>query len=182
MFTNNQLQILAIFINNPDKEFYISEIGNILKKKPGVFQRTLNSLEKTGIIMSFKKRNQHFFRINISYPFLSECKSIVQKTTGVEGLIRELVKKIKGIQIVLLYGSYVKNQMRPDSDIDLLVVGTSKAEDILLQKIKNIENTLQREINYVLYSDKEFYERLKNNDPFLEEIISSPYILLKGTI
>jgi len=30
MFTANQLQILAVLINQPDKEYYLSELGDIL--------------------------------------------------------------------------------------------------------------------------------------------------------
>jgi predicted nucleotidyltransferase len=181
MFTKNQRQILAVLISQPDQEYYLSELGNVLQKHPGTFQKGINSLEKRGIIISRRKGNQRFFRINTNNPLFEEIKGIVQKTEGAEGLLRELINRIKYISIAIIYGTYAKNSLRADSDIDLLVVADNpKAEDILLDKLEYIEKKLQREINYKIYSAEEFNANLKRGDPFLTEILSDKYIILKG--
>jgi len=183
MFTDNQIRILAILTNHPSAEYYLSELGAILKKHPGIFQRGINSLEKQGFILSRKRGNQRLFKINVEHPIFPEIKGIAQKTKGAEGLLAEAVKNIKGVSVALIYGSYVKGKMRPDSDIDILViVDDPKAEDALLGKIGIIENKLQREVNYKIYIKREFEKKRKNKDPFLEEILSDKYILLKGKI
>lgn len=183
MFTDNQIQILAILTNHSSTEYYLSELGAILKKRPGIFQRGINSLEKQGYILSRKRGNQRLFKINIKHPIFPEIKGIAQKTKGVEGLLVEAVKKIKGISSALIYGSYVKGRMRPDSDVDILVVVDDlKAEDALLGKIGIIEDKIQREVNYKIYAEGEFEKKRKNKDPFLDEILSDKYIMLKGGI
>lgn len=183
MFTKNQLQILATLISQPDKEFYLSELGTILRKHPGIFQRGINSLEKQGIIVSHKRGNQRLFRINRENAFFGEIKGIVEKTEGAEGFLRKAVADIRGIKTALIYGTYAKDKMRSDSDIDILVVGDNmQAEDILLDRICPIEEKLQREINYKIYSDEEFLKKRKAKDPFIEEILSDKYILLKGKV
>ena len=107
----------------------------------------------------------------------------MQKTYGAEGLLRRLVKEIKGISIALIYGSYARDKMHLDSDIDILVVADNlKSEDELLSKIDGIEQILQREINYKFYSEKEFFKKMKAKEPFLEEVLSDKYILLKGKV
>ena len=139
IFTDNQTQILAILISQPEKEYYLSELGNILRKHPGIFQRGINSLEEQGIIVSHKRGNQRLFNVNKNYPLFDEIKIIVQKTYGAEGLLRKLLDEIKGVSIALIYGSYAKDKMRLDSDIDILAVaGNLKAEDELLSKIEDI--------------------------------------------
>ena len=50
--SKNQLLLLQLFYTNPEKSFYMQEIGKILGKKPGVFQRTLNSLAQEGLLKS----------------------------------------------------------------------------------------------------------------------------------
>ena len=49
-------------------------------------------------------------------------------------------------------------------------------EDQLIQKIKKIEATLNREINYHLYLKKDFIKKFKENS-FLQNIIKN-YIIL----
>ncbi len=183
MFTDNQIQILAILTSQPTKEYYLSELGGALKKHPGIFQRGLNSLEKHGLVLSRKRGNQRLFRINQANPIFPEIRSIAQKIQGAEGLLEKAVKKIKGINIALIYGSYAKGLMRPDSDIDILVVTVdSEAEDILLKEVGIIERKLQREINYKIYSKNEFNKKVRGKDPFIEEILADKYILLKGKV
>lgn len=183
MFTKYQKQILAVLISQPEKERYLSELGKVLGRHPGVFLKGINSLEKQGIILSRKRGNQRLFKVNSNNPLFEEIKSIVQKTEGVEGLLRGLVCGIKGISIALIYGTYARGALRSDSDIDLLVVTSDrKAEDILLEEIGSIERKLQREINYKVYSSREFAKKRKEKDPFVAEILFEAYILLKGRL
>ena len=44
VLTKNKANLLKLFLTNPEKSFYMQEIGRILSKKPGVFQRTLNNM------------------------------------------------------------------------------------------------------------------------------------------
>ena len=178
MFTETESKILALLLSQPDKEYYLSEIGRILNKKPGVFQRRINLLEKQNVITSRKLGGIKFFKINKEYSLFNEIKSIIQKTSGTEGLLRNILK-IKGVIKAYIYGSYAKDRLRPDSDIDLIIVVTNpKTDDLLIDAISEAEHAIQREINYKLYSKEEFREKLENNDPFLEEIFSDKYITL----
>jgi predicted nucleotidyltransferase len=72
--------------------------------------------------------------------------------------------------------------MRTDSDIDLAVVGKAAAEAKLLRQLKKVERAIDREVNFKLYTKREFVERRKKGDPFLAEILSDKYILLKGDL
>ena len=182
MYTENQIKILAILINQPIKEYYLSELSKIVGKKPGVLQKGLNALERDGLISSRRDGNRRLFRINQDYPLLKEIKSIIQKTAGVEGSLKHLVESTSGINIALIFGSYAKNVMQVNSDIDVLLVGDSNAEDKFLKGIAHIEKIIQREINYRFYSKDEFKEKFSKNDPFLLEILSDKNILLKGKI
>ncbi len=98
MFTDNQTQILAILIGQPGREYYLSELGTILHKHPGVFQRGINSLEKQGLVVSHKRGNQRLFKVNKEHPLFYEIKGIVQKTCGTEVLLRGRVEKTKEIR------------------------------------------------------------------------------------
>lgn len=82
-FSKNTLKILKVFYSHPEQQFYIQELGRILRKKPGVFQRTLYNLEKQGVLESNYKANARFFGLNRKYPLYNEFKNIVQKMTHV---------------------------------------------------------------------------------------------------
>lgn len=83
-FSKNRGKLLRLFFDNPDRSYYMHELGRILKKKPGVFQRMLYSLETEGILTSEYKANARFFKLNKSYLLYSELKSIISKISDIK--------------------------------------------------------------------------------------------------
>jgi hypothetical protein len=51
-----------------------------------------------------------------------------------------------------------------------------------MEKIEDLENRLKREINYNIYSEKEFKQRLKQKDSFVLNLLKRPKIILKGNL
>lgn len=180
MFSPNQQALLTLFISNPAQEHHLNEIGRILGKKPGVFQKALNALEKEGILRSQMRGNQRLVSLNKQYPLLKEVSKIIQKTVGVEALLNGVVGKEPGIHSAFIFGSYAKNKMRSDSDIDLILVGEKETEDVILEAIEKIEKQIQREINPKFYSAQEYAKKKKQKDPFLKEVLGDTHIVLKG--
>lgn len=134
-FSNNNLILLNLLYSNPERDFYFHEIGRILKKQPGTFQRSLNRLVSEGLVKSEFRANARYFRANTDHPLFQELKKIVEKTAGVEIRLRHLLRRWRDVKMAFLYGSYTKNKIRPDSDIDLFVVGPQKIENQLLRGI-----------------------------------------------
>lgn len=178
--TKNQRLLLSLFYTSPAKAFYVQEIGRILGKRPGVFQRTLNHLAEDGVLSSEYRGHARFFQANRRHPLYRELRAIVRKTAGVETSLQDLVARVKPIKLALLYGSFAKQRERPDSDVDLLVVGGPQAERSLLRGLPRLERRFQREINYRWYREEEFRKKRLARDPFLQEVLSGRHIVLKG--
>ena len=177
--TKNRADLLGLFFTNPDKSFYMQEIGRILGKKPGTFQRTLNNLTSEGILESEYKANARYFKVNKNYPLLKELKSIVFKTVGIIGTLKDALNGIEHIKFAFIYGSYAKAKENYLSDIDLAIIGKPN-EDILLKKFDKLEEKLQREINYKLYTLNIFKTNIKEKEPFILEILQDRKIMIIG--
>lgn len=177
--TKNRADLLRLFFTNPEKSFYMHEIGRILGKKPGFFQRTINSLESEGILMSEYRANARYFRVNKEYPLYKELKSIVFKTVGIGGGIKDKLQKFPGIKLAFIYGSYAKRRENYLSDIDLIIIGELD-EDKLIKELDHLEQFLKREINYKLYSLFDLKQYVKSGDPFLQSVLKDKKILLIG--
>lgn len=96
MYSRNQMLVLALFFAHPGEEFYLSQIGEILGKQPGYFQRGINALENEGILRSRKRGNQRVFAVDENYPLINEIRSIVNKRVGVVGTLRDVAATVPG--------------------------------------------------------------------------------------
>jgi predicted nucleotidyltransferase len=177
--SKNRAVLLRLFFTNPDQTFYIQEIGRILDKKPGVFQRNLYDMEREGILISEYKANARYFRANKDYPLYKEYKSIVFRTIGAVGSIKEVLEKAGGVDFSFLYGSFVKNKENYLSDIDVIIIG-SPDENKIVRDLDNLEKILRREINYKLYRLAEFQENVQHHNPFVRGILEDRIIMLTG--
>jgi DNA-binding transcriptional ArsR family regulator len=114
------VEVLRLLLSHPERGFIFSEIGEAIGKHPGAFQRGIDALERDGIVVSHRRSNQRVFQINAAYPILPELKSIIEKTIGVETLLRNVCILHDEIIKALIFGSYARNAQRPESDIDLV--------------------------------------------------------------
>ncbi|MFQ6049773.1 MAG: nucleotidyltransferase domain-containing protein [Candidatus Paceibacterales bacterium] len=178
-FTKNQTLILELFFNDTEKSYYLRELGRIIGKEPGVFQRDINKLVESGILISEYRAKSRFFKLNKNHPLYKELKSIFFKTVGVEGRLREILKEVKNIEIAFIFGSFAKGREDSFSDIDLMIIGNPD-EDVLISKISSTEEKLKREINYNIFSSEDFKKGLKKKEVFLEEIVAGPKLFIIG--
>ena len=177
--TKNRAELLKLFFTNSDRAFYMQEIGRILGKKPGIFQRTLNNLVSEGTLESEYRANARYFKVNKNYPLLEELKSIVFKTVGVSGSLKDVLKRVGNIELAFVYGSFAKAKEDCMSDIDLVTIGDLD-EDRLIRELDKLEEQLQREINYKLYTLKEFRKEVEGRTPFLVEILRDKKVMVIG--
>jgi predicted nucleotidyltransferase len=176
-FTKNQILILEIFFNHPERSYYLRELASLMGKEPGVFQNDINKLIEKGILEDYFEANRRFFKLNKKSSILKELKSIFFKTMGVEGQLREELKKIQEIREAFIYGSFARGEEKLTSDVDLLVVG-SIDENKLIDTILRLEKKFNREINYSLMTEKEFDKKLKEKNSFLINILKQKRIKL----
>ncbi len=179
LFTKNRAELLSLFFTNPDKSYYMQEIGRILNKKPGVFQRTLNNIASEGILVSEYRANSRYFKVNKNNPIYKELKSIIFKTIGLAGSIKQSLEELNNLKLAFIYGSYAKNMENYLSDIDILIIGNPD-EKILINKLDSLEKKLQREINYKIFSYTDLEKEILEKEPFIINILENKKIMLVG--
>jgi len=157
----------------------MQEIGRILGKKPGTFQRTLNNLVSEGTLESEYRANARYFKVNKNYPLFEELKGIVFKTVGVSGSLKDVLERVGNVEFAFIYGSFAKAKENYMSDIDLITIGDLD-EDRLIGELDKLEEQLQREINYKLYTLKEFRKEVEGRIPFLVEILRDKKVMVIG--
>ena len=172
-------KILGWLFTHPDESFFVRQIALILREDPTNVSREMAKLEELGILRSRRDGNLKHFQTNQECPFFEELKGLVLKTSGVTGRIRASLERVGGIECAFIYGSYAKGKEKADSDVDLLIIGDVDM-DRLDFNLGNLEKMLGREINYVLYSSKEFKSKKKAKDGFLTDVLRGEKIMVVG--
>ncbi len=96
---------------------------------------------------------------------------------GIKNYIKEISEKLDP-ELIILFGSFAKNDINEGSDIDILVVANFKED--FLERIKLLMdlNKFNIPIEPIGYTKEEF-EEMKKNNLFIEEVIKKGKILYK---
>jgi predicted nucleotidyltransferase len=172
-------KIFGWLFTHPGESYFVRQMATILREDPTNVSREMARLEDLGILKSSRNGNLKHFQTNQECPFSNELKGLVLKTAGVAGRIRTSLERLAGIEFAFLYGSYAKGEEKPDSDVDLLIIGDVNM-DRLDSSLGKLEKMLGREISYVLYSREEFKSKRKAKDGFLMGVLSGRKIMVIG--
>jgi len=179
--TKLRRKLLTYSFTHPGENYYVRELSSLIDEDPGNLSRELRKLEEEGIFASFIRGRSKFYSLNKQYPLFKEIKKIVFKTEGVEGSLKEVMAKYRGISFAVIYGSYAKNKENKTSDIDVLAVGEFPV-NAFTRDIRNLESKLNREINFTSYTREEFEKERKKEGGFLNQVLKGKVHVLKGKL
>jgi predicted nucleotidyltransferase len=179
--TKLRKKLLTYSFTHSDEDYYVRELSGLIQEDPGNLSRELRILEEEGLYTSVTRGRVKLYSLNKRYPLFRELKKIIFKTEGVEGTLKEVVGRFKGISVAFLYGSYVKEREKKTSDIDLIAVGKF-SRNKFTQEIRTLELKLGREINFTVYTQEEFEMERKKEGGFLNLILKGRVVILKGIL
>ena len=174
-------RLLTHFFSHPEERYYLRELAVLLDLDPGNLSKELRRLTSEGLFIEEQKGKMRFYLLNKKYSLYNDLKQLFFKTEGIQGGLRELILPFEDIRLAFIYGSFAKGEEKNASDVDLMVVGTPDRRKFT-SKIRKLEDRLNREINFVLYTPKEFKEKAKEKGSFLGQVLQGKKILLKGRL
>lgn len=182
LFGQTRRKVLGLLFGHPEESFYLREIVRAVGSGTGAVQRELEQLTNAGLILREVDGRQIYFTANPGSPVFEEVRGLVTKTIGMHEVIRLALADLAERRLILsafLYGSAATGRDRPESDVDLMVVGDLTLA-ALLPVLRPVQDQLGREINPTIYPVEELRQKLVAGNHFLKSVLSRPKIMLVG--
>ncbi|MBI2316859.1 MAG: nucleotidyltransferase domain-containing protein [Betaproteobacteria bacterium] len=180
LFGTHRRDALALLLLHPEDSLHVRKIGRITGKAPGTILRELNRLADAGVIIRRPVGNQVQFQANVACPIYEDLRNILKKTAAIADVLREAMEPLAGrIQAAFVYGSVARGDERSGSDLDVMILGEAKFEEVV-HVLAGARETLRREINPNLYPIREFRAKVAAGDPFLKRVLADKKIFLIG--
>lgn len=164
--SENRKRIVKTIFEYPKRQWSCSALEELTKISHATVFRTLNGLRYFGILKSIKINRKDIIYELVDSPLTKELNNIINigKITQ-KKIVNNFINKIKkDIYSAVLYGSSVKGKIKPESDIDILIV-LYKHNNILEKKILDIaaelSSKLNRTISTVIMDIKEINKEKK---------------------
>jgi len=131
------------------------------------------------LLVSERDANVKYYRLNPDFPIYKELKRIILKTSGLGQSLRKTLDHLGTVEWAFIYGSVATGEEDSLSDLDLMLVGEV---DLLALSaaIARLEDQLGREINYQVFAQVELAQRVAEGDPFINNVLAGPKVMLIG--
>lgn len=173
--SRTRVKLLKLFLNNPEKAFFVREVGRKVNEQINSVRRELENLVKLEILLTEDKDRKKYFIANQNFILFPELKSLILKAQiSLEQDLVRAIQRIGQIRYLVLTGNFVS---LPGIKTDMLMVGRINRRRLrrVLNKFRKI---VSHDINYTVMSLKEFNYRNDLTDKFLYDILENKKIVV----
>lgn len=174
-----RVKLLTHLFSHPEEQFYARSLTRQVEEHYNAVWQELNNLERVGLLVSERGANVKYYRLNPDFPIYEELKRIILKTSGLGQFLRGTLDHLGTVEWAFIYGSVAAGEEDFLSDVDLMLVGEV---DLLALSavIARLEDQLGREISYLALDRAELVQRLADDDPFINNVLAGPKVMLIG--
>jgi predicted nucleotidyltransferase len=181
--SKTRVKLLHLFLNNPNRAFYVREITRKIDEQINSVRRELANMLSIGIIQSDSSNNRLYYEVNQSYVYYEPLKAIfgdnaygTEQSTPVAATDwSKRLKALGDVRVAMLSGSLVRGST---SDVDVLLAGNVNKTQ-LKRFVKQMEEEEGHSLNYTVMPYEEFYYRMSIKDRFIINIINGKFTLLQ---
>jgi len=177
--SQQQGEILALLLGDPDLELSLTEIAARTGTPHASVYREIQRAEQAGLVTSRKIGNTRLVRANADSPYYGGLAEILTRSFGVPAVLAEALRDVSGITAAYIYGSWAARHegqagQRPVGDIDVLVLGKPD-RDQLYAALSTAEERLARLVQPTI-RDSTWLE--SGSGAFHDTITSRPLVRL----
>ncbi|MEK6950119.1 MAG: nucleotidyltransferase domain-containing protein [Nanoarchaeota archaeon] len=167
------LQILLFLTAHPSQEFTYTELRKKTKLAKATLTKWLAFLGHQDLLAEQKRGFQKFYRINRNHVLVKQFK-VLRAVASLDFLLA--LSKKHGFE-AYLYGSAARGEEVEESDLDIIIIGKVKKEE-LLPEIQRQSALLKKEIRIRIFTPLE-WAQLSDNDKAFYERVEKDKILLQ---
>jgi len=169
--SKSKTNLVAFFLATPERAFYVGELEKRIGSNVGPH---LNAMVKSGLLLTFTKKNNRYYVINKRNPFWNNLRLPMAKSLKYEDELVKALKKMNNLKVGVLSGVFTAN---PNMQCDILLAGDVN-QRALDNFIAGAERLVGQEVNYALFSSEEYQHRRSIFDRFMKDIFENPHIVV----
>jgi DNA-binding transcriptional ArsR family regulator len=148
--SQQQGEILALLLGDPDLELSLTEIAARTGTPHASVHREIGRAEQAGLVVTRKLGNTRLVRADTASPYFAGLADVLTRAFGVPAVLAEALRPVHGIAAAYIYGSWAARHdgltgQRPVGDIDVLVLGEPD-RDQLYAALSDAEERLGRPV------------------------------------
>lgn len=173
-----QVRLLALVLLQPERWWTLHELAEAVRAPQSSVHRELARAQAAGVIRRDDTRRPYRFAAATDDAAYLSLADLLRRAVGVESELQTVLDR-PDVAAAVIYGSWASGARRPDSDIDVLVIGDAELRE-LRRLVRPVEKASGRRIDLTLMRPDEF--RRGRGSSFTRNVKDSPTVPLVGDL
>jgi predicted nucleotidyltransferase len=168
------VRLLLYFALHPDDAVHVRELGRRTGLAMASLQNELARLQRLGLIVRERQGHRVLYRADPASPRWGPFRALIRQLAHPAEVLREAFSGIEGVDAAFVFGSHARGDTRPDSDVDLFVVGDEAAQRAVRDPLSEAESLLGRDVDLIAYTRERVSSRADSGSAFLRRVLQEP--------
>lgn len=176
-------RLVVFFAVHPGQRFHLRDLSRRTRLPSASLQRELRRLVRIGAIArsSGADDKRVYFAANEGHDAWRAWTLLLRSVAAPADVLREALVDAPGVEGAFVYGSTVRGDTRPESDIDLfLIVEDGHPSKARRRQLSETEFLIGSPLDVVEYDARVAKERAEAGNPFLRRVLSEPKTWVYG--
>ena len=175
------LRLLTHFLLHPEQRLHLRALRAHTGLGMGSLQRELARLEGLGLLSRAERDGRVYYEAVPDHPSWGAFRTLVREHGDPADVLREALSGVEGIRAAFVFGSTVRGDTRPDSDVDVLIVEEGMPLAAIGRATAEVQSLLDREVDVKRFTPASLARRLAEGSAFVCDVLAGPKAWLIGS-
>jgi predicted nucleotidyltransferase len=175
-----QLRLLGLLLLQPERAWTLNGLAAALGAPVSSVHRELRRAEAAGIVRRDDDARPHRFTAATDDALVEPLTTLLRRSVGLEAELRAALDR-PGVRAAVIHGSWAGSERRPDSDVDVLVVGDADLRE-LRRLVRPISRAAGRTVDLTVLHPEELREQVARRSSFTRRLLEEATVPLVGDL
>ncbi len=160
--SKTRIKLMLKFFLNSSSTGYLRGLETEFEESTNSIRLELNRFEEAGLLTSITDNNKKIFQANKKHPLFPDIHSLMRKYAGIDKIVERVINHLGEPEELYLIGDLAKGL--ESTDLSIIIVGENIDLDYLESLVHKAQQTVSRNIKYVVFTPDDFVVHLPHLD------------------
>lgn len=173
-------RLVVFFVVHPGQRFHLRELMRLTGLPSASLQAELRRLTGMGALKRDEERGRSIYAADETHPSWRAWMLLLRFCARPADVLREALVDARGIDGAFVFGSTARGDPRPDSDLDVFLVGDADARQHANRLLSEASYLIAPVLDVISYDRDELRSRLHSGNTFVRRVVDEPKEWLRG--
>jgi predicted nucleotidyltransferase len=175
-------RLVIFFAVHPGARYHVRELSRLTGLSSASLQHELKRMAQIGALVREDEGPRTYYRADESHRSWYAWMVLLRASARPTDVLREALVDAPDLQGAFVFGSTARGDTRPNSDVDVFLIGSRQAQTEAGLRLGEAEFLIGREVDVVGYDTEQLTARMRSDNGFIRRVLSEPQEWVRGSM